>query len=376
MQSLLWYIQQPGADDTTADLHLQAFVVPHSDGNYYSFGNKDELHLGNFTIPLKNKKGKYMTGYNHTSATLAWVHAKQVLVWVHYPMELHWPTFQGFSQPVNHNKVPGKSSSADIKKRCQIKNKKCYDGKTIDVVGVEMQQQQQQQQQQSSQASAALHQADASAAAISSSSSSSSNSNGNLQLDQNVCATCGNLCKDMETKIWDSYHHMNSSNFGSTNDWVLLPPPTFTDVWYDDAEDGQHHKVEPDGPDGEPQVHLGVAPDGQPHNMDPMIEVASAGHSHSCAIADSLHGSEDVGGGDSPPASSHGSFSDPEFMGPTAQWKCVCLEVMINLALRLLLLFVPHDLCMLSACQSACTVHAWYGVRPSLIHLNVLHTTT
>ena len=27
--------------------------------------------------------------------------------------------------------------------------------------------------------------------------------------------------------------------------------------------------------------------------------------------------------------------------------------------------------CMLSACQSACTVHAWYGVRPSLIHLNV-----
>ena len=321
---LVWYIQQPGADDIIVDLHLQAFVVPHSDGNYYSFWNKDELPLGNFTLPLKNKKGKYMTGYNHTSATLAWVHAKQVLAWVHYPMELHWPTFQGFSQPVNHNKVPGKSSSADIKKRCQIKNKKCYDGKTIDVVGVEMQQQQQQQQQQqSSQASAALHQADAAAAAISSSSSSSSSSNGNLQLDQNVGATCGNLCKDMETKMWDSYHHMNSSIFGSTNDWVLLQPPTFTDVWYDDAEDGQHHKVEPDGPDGEPQVHLEDAPDGQPHNMDPMIEVASAGHSHSCAIADSLHGSEDVDGEDSPPASSHGSFSDPEFMGPNAQWKCV-----------------------------------------------------
>jgi hypothetical protein len=85
-------------------------------------------------------------------------------------------------------------------------------------------QQQQPQQQQSPQASAALHQADAAAAAISSSSSSSSN--GNLQLDQNVGATCGNLCKDMETKMWDSYHHMNSSNFGSTNDWVLLQPPT------------------------------------------------------------------------------------------------------------------------------------------------------
>ena len=44
---------------------------------------------------------------------------------------------------------------------------------------------------------------------------------------------------------------------------------------------------------------------------------------------------------------------------------------MINLAWLLLLLFVPHDQCMLSACQSACTVHAWYGVRPSLIHLNL-----
>ena len=60
------------------------------------------------------------------------------------------------------------------------------------------------------------------------------------------------------------------------------------------------------------------APDGQPHNMDPMIEVASAGHSHSCAIADSLHGSESVDGEDSPPASSHGSYYDPESMGPNA----------------------------------------------------------
>ena len=116
---------------------------------------------------------------------------------------------------------------------------------------------------------------------------------------------------------------MNSSFFGSTNDWVLLQPPTFTDVWFDDAEDGQHHKVEHDGLDGEPQVHLEDAQDGQPHNMDPMIEVASAGHSHSCAIADSLHGSKDVDGEDSPPASSQGSFSDQEFIGRNAQWECV-----------------------------------------------------
>ena len=73
---------------------------------------------------------------------------------------------------------------------------------------------------------------------------------------------------------------------------------------------------------GEPHVHLEDVQDGQAHKMDPMIEVASAGHSHSCAIADSLHGGEDVGGEDTPPAS-HGSYSDPEFMGPGAQWKCV-----------------------------------------------------
>ena len=46
------------------------------------------------------------------------------------------------------------------------------------------------------------------------------------------------------------------------------------------------------------------------------------------------------------------------------------LEVMINLAWLILLLFLPNDQCMLSACQSACTVHAWYGVRPSLIHVS------
>ena len=98
---LVWYIPQELTDDITVDLHLQAFVVPHSDGNYYSFWNKDELPLGNVTLPLKNKKGKYMTGYNHTSATLAWVHAKQILQG-QYPMyNMHWLTFQGVSQPVS-----------------------------------------------------------------------------------------------------------------------------------------------------------------------------------------------------------------------------------------------------------------------------------
>ena len=70
-------------------------------------------------------------------------------------------------------------------------------------------------------------------------------------------------------------------------------------------------------------MHLEDAQDGQPHNMDPMIEVASASHSHCCAIADSLHGSEDVDGGDRPPASSHGSYSDQDFVGPNAHWECV-----------------------------------------------------
>ena len=60
----------------------------------------------------------------------------------------------------------------------------------------------------------------------------------------------------------------------------------------DDFADWQY--VGLDGPDGEPQVHFEDAQDG-----------------------------EDVDGEDSPPASSHGSFSDPEFTGPNAQWKCV-----------------------------------------------------
>ena len=58
---LVWYVQQPGAEDIAVDLHLQAFDVPHSDGISYSCWNKDELPRGNFTLPLKNKKGKYMT---------------------------------------------------------------------------------------------------------------------------------------------------------------------------------------------------------------------------------------------------------------------------------------------------------------------------
>ena len=52
---LVWYIPQELTDDITVDLLLQAFVVPHSDGNYYSFWNNDEFPLGNITL-CKNKK--------------------------------------------------------------------------------------------------------------------------------------------------------------------------------------------------------------------------------------------------------------------------------------------------------------------------------
>ena len=96
-------------------------------------------------------------------------------------------------------------------------------------------------------------------------------------------------------------------------------------------------------------MHLEDAQDGQPHNMDPMIEVASACHSHSCAIADSLHGSEDVDGEDSSP-SSHGSYSDPEFMGPHAQWKCVFWK-------SLSILLGSSCFCLFPMI-SACSVHA------------------
>ena len=140
---LVWYIPQPGVDDITVDVQLQAFVVPHSDGNYYSFWNKDELPLGSFTL-IKSKNGKihhpvpdeeYTTGYNHTSATLAWVDAKEFLQ-RQYKIALDWNLFQGFHQVSRQEKY-------------KIKNKKCYDGRTIDVGTGEPQQQQQQQQWQS-----------------------------------------------------------------------------------------------------------------------------------------------------------------------------------------------------------------------------------
>ena len=35
--TLVWCVRQPGAGDIFVDLHVQAFVVPHSGGNYHSF---------------------------------------------------------------------------------------------------------------------------------------------------------------------------------------------------------------------------------------------------------------------------------------------------------------------------------------------------
>ena len=78
---LKWYIHVPavpGADPITVDLQRQAFVVPHIDGAYYSLWNTDEFPLGDFYMLSKRGYG-YMKGYNHTSATFAWLHAKQIL---------------------------------------------------------------------------------------------------------------------------------------------------------------------------------------------------------------------------------------------------------------------------------------------------------
>ena len=58
--AFVWYVQQPGAADITVDLHLQAVVVPHNGWNYCSCLNKGELPPGMFTLPIKNKNGKYL----------------------------------------------------------------------------------------------------------------------------------------------------------------------------------------------------------------------------------------------------------------------------------------------------------------------------
>ena len=61
---LKWYIHVPAVPDVliTVDLQRQAFVVPHSDGAYYSLWNTDEFPLGDFHM-LPKKGDGYMKGW-------------------------------------------------------------------------------------------------------------------------------------------------------------------------------------------------------------------------------------------------------------------------------------------------------------------------
>ena len=185
----VWYIPQPGAGDIIVDLHLQAFVVQHSDGNYYSFWNKDELPLGSLTHLHFVLLGKYMTGYNHTSATLAWVHAKQIrqqqMLFDPAMLDKYMTDLltQPFVPEYNHNKeAQSKKQEEDKEKAAQAKKAnrvprwplaefKASAPSCLQLYASSI------QLYPGPQASAALHQADAAAAAaiISSSSSNSSN---------------------------------------------------------------------------------------------------------------------------------------------------------------------------------------------------------
>ena len=89
------------------------------------------------------------------------------------------------------------------------------------------------------------------------------------------------------------------------SDWSPASIPDFVDICND-----QHQSAH-----DEMCAESWECVHGQPHKMDPMIEVASARHSQSC--------DEDADDEDSSPASSHGSHSDQEFMGPNPTFTCV-----------------------------------------------------
>ena len=132
--------------------------------------------------------------------------------------------------------------------------------------------------------------------------------------------------------MWDSYRHMYSSSSEKDESWVNVPPSTSRDVHFGElapdeelapqeeshtqvqpehAQDGQLYSIEDEIASEEPQVANAL--DGQPYNF----VVKKENHFHCCPIAESLLNE------DSESVSSHCSVSDPEFMGPTAEWKCI-----------------------------------------------------
>ena len=187
---LEWYIPGPNADDITVDLQRQVFIVDLIDGTYYSCWNSDDFPLGDVHM-LSNKcytKGNgFMKGYNHTSATDAWLHAQQVL---HDQLCTMEPAEQvqflaGKPEPVRCLSVARTSSSVATMEQAEPVEPSpvgpLEPAKPVMLMAAA--------RKSSSQASAAAHLADAS----------------------NPFIVIQKMVDDMENKLWLSYMCMHSS---------------------------------------------------------------------------------------------------------------------------------------------------------------------
>ena len=162
----------------------------------------------------------------------------------------------------------------------------------------------------------------ATAAAITTTSSSNSSST-NVQW----------ALMDIETRMWDAYHHMYSSISEEADGWVYVPPNTNRVVQFGQLapdeelapqeephtqvqlEDAQLYSIEDEIASEEPQVAHAL--DGRLYNFVEMEEH----HFHCIPIADSFHGGEEAES-----VSSHCNFADPECMGPAAEWTWTLLK--------------------------------------------------
>ena len=219
-------------------LRTQAFVTTpkHRQHSYFSFFQSEEYELGPVQDVLKGiGKNVMHEGYNHCTATLAWGEAQMLAGWVDEPFAVDWHNHFHSTRECEKLPIPPMLEEFILIHWPSVQE--------IDISKVNPDH---------------LHIVNLGAKALADVDDTKPlQQEPDGEPDGAAVAVCG----------------------------VVQPAS-------DDFADWQY--VGLDGPDGEPQVHLEDAQDG-----------------------------EEVDGEDAPPASSHGSYSDQEFMGPNAEWKCV-----------------------------------------------------
>ena len=218
-------------------LRRQAFVTTpkHRQHSYFSFFQCDEYELGPVQ-DVHNGIGKNVMheGYNHCTATLAWGEAQMLAGWVDEAFAVDWHNHFHSTRECEKQPIPPMLEEFILIHWPSVKE--------IDISKVNPDH---------------LH---------------------NVNLGAKALA-------DVDDTKPLQQEPAGEPDGAAVQQRVVQPAS-------DDFADWQY--VGLDGPDGEPQVHLEDAQDG-----------------------------EDVDGEDASPASSHGSYSDQEFMGPNAEWKCV-----------------------------------------------------